>query len=75
MPSIGHLPSIRGYPVMTATKCEVVSLTIQSGPSVPTLHLYSSTNMCRAIKEDEMAGSCGTYGGEERVNEEYFGET
>jgi hypothetical protein len=60
---------------MMATKCEVASLTTQGGPSAPTLHLHSSTNMCRAIKEDEMDGSSGTYGGEEKVNENYFGET
>ena len=59
---------------MTSTKSEVASLTIQSGLLVPTLHLHSSTNMCHAVK-DEMGGSCGTYGGEETVNEGYFGET
>ena len=60
---------------MTATKCEVASLSTEGGLSVPTLHLHSSTNMCRAIKEGEMGGSCGTYGGQERVNEGHFGET
>ena len=72
MPNIELLPSLRGYPVMAATKCEFASLAIQVGYSASTLHLHSSTNM--NDMKSKIGRSCGKYGGEERRDEGYFGE-
>jgi len=37
--------------------------------------LYFSSNIIRMVKKNEMGGTCGIYGGEERCMQVFFGET